>query len=189
MSSYNPELRCSDADREKVVNELREHYAAGRLTLEEFDERSDVAYQAKTFGALAGLTSDLPAALPEPTKPAAKPARRPNAALRGAWTSWLSVGLVCTVIWLLSVLNSGHLINFWPAWVIGPWGAIVLAGTLGGRYRQGREDPDPKQAHGDDRKQHLIEDHQRKAQMRFDRTDQRRRQRQDRRNRWHGELG
>lgn len=186
----NPQMRCSDGDREKVVAELREHYAAGRLTLEEFDERSDTAYKAKTFGELAALTTDLPATLPEPATPAARPAKRVNAALRGAWTSWLSVSLVCTVIWLLSVLSSGHLNPFWPMWVIGPWGAIVLAGTLGGRYRKTCPDgDDERQLHGDSREQRRLEEHQRKAQMRFDRTDQRRRQRQDRRNHWHGELG
>lgn len=189
MTDYDPELRCSDADREKIVTELREHYAAGRLTLEEFDERSDAAYQAKTFGALAKLTTDLPAALPEPAKPAASPARRPNAALRGAWTSWLTVSLVCTVIWLLSVLNSGDVTNFWPMWVVGPWGAIVLAGTLGGRYRQSRETEETRSVRHDDRTQRQLDEHQRKTQMRVDRVDQRKRQRQDRRNRWHGELG
>lgn len=187
MGEYDPQLRCADADREKLVAELREHYAAGRLTLAEFDERSDRAYQAKTFGELAKLTTDLPATLPEPAKEAQKPARRLNPAVRSAWTSWLSVSLVCTVIWLLSVLSSGELTAFWPMWVIGPWGAIVLASTIGGRYRPGRDDT--AQLRHDDREQRRIEEHQRRAQMRFDRSDQRRRQRQDRHNRWHGELG
>ena len=40
---------------------LREHHAAGRLTVEEFNERLDKAYAAKTLGELDELMSDLPA--------------------------------------------------------------------------------------------------------------------------------
>ncbi len=57
----NPKLRCSDADRERTVTLLREHLAAGRLTPEEFHERLDAAYAAKTLGQLDELLADLPA--------------------------------------------------------------------------------------------------------------------------------
>ncbi len=56
-----PELRASDADREQVVLALREHTAAGRLTLEEFAERMGRAYEAKTVAELEELGRDLPA--------------------------------------------------------------------------------------------------------------------------------
>ena len=36
-----PELRIGDDDREAAVTALGEHYAAGRLTKEEYDERAD----------------------------------------------------------------------------------------------------------------------------------------------------
>jgi len=55
-----PELRASDADRERVVNALREHTAAGRLTLEEFAERMGRAYEARTVAELDELGRDLP---------------------------------------------------------------------------------------------------------------------------------
>jgi hypothetical protein len=59
---YQPgAMRASDADRDAVLAELGEHFQAGRLTLEEFDERSDQALRARTFGELADLTRDLPA--------------------------------------------------------------------------------------------------------------------------------
>ena len=45
-------IRASDADREHVVEILREAYSAGRLTLDEFDERTTVAFTAKTWGGL-----------------------------------------------------------------------------------------------------------------------------------------
>ncbi len=53
-------IRASDADREHVVEILREAYSAGRLTLEEFDERTTLAFAAKTWGGLRELTRDLP---------------------------------------------------------------------------------------------------------------------------------
>ncbi len=56
----NPKIRCSDADRDRTAALLREHHAAGRLTAEEFNERLDLAYAAKTLGDLDELLSDLP---------------------------------------------------------------------------------------------------------------------------------
>jgi class 3 adenylate cyclase len=60
-----PALRASDADRERTVVALREHCAAGRLTLEEFADRMASAYTARTtedlHGVLAGLPSPSPA--------------------------------------------------------------------------------------------------------------------------------
>ncbi|GGR78533.1 hypothetical protein GCM10010252_16520 [Streptomyces aureoverticillatus] len=58
------ELRASDADRERVAEELREALAEGRLDMGEFDERLDAAYRARTYGDLAPLTRDLPSAVP-----------------------------------------------------------------------------------------------------------------------------
>jgi hypothetical protein len=54
-------MRASDDDRERTVEVLRDAYAAGRLDLDEFDERTTAAYSAKTWGDLRELTSDLPA--------------------------------------------------------------------------------------------------------------------------------
>ena len=57
----DPKLRASDADRERTVTLLGKHLAAGRLTDEEFQERLDAAYAAKTLGQLDELLADLPA--------------------------------------------------------------------------------------------------------------------------------
>lgn len=54
-------IRASDADRERALAILRDAYAAGRLTLAEFDERSSAALSGRTWGDLRELTSDLPA--------------------------------------------------------------------------------------------------------------------------------
>jgi hypothetical protein len=56
------DLRISDADRDQAIARLSEHFQAGRLTTEEFDERSGKALQAKTGRELAVLFTDLPPA-------------------------------------------------------------------------------------------------------------------------------
>jgi len=53
-------IRASDADRERVTARLRDHYAEGRLTSEELDERTSAALNAKTFGDLRRVMADLP---------------------------------------------------------------------------------------------------------------------------------
>ncbi|TMR37538.1 DUF1707 domain-containing protein [Actinomadura geliboluensis] len=55
-------MRAGDADRERVAQVLRDAAGDGRLTLAELDERLDAVYAAKTYGELAPLTRDLPAA-------------------------------------------------------------------------------------------------------------------------------
>jgi hypothetical protein len=54
------ELRASYADRDAVIEKLRVAAGDGRLTAEELDERLELAFNAKTYGELATLTSDLP---------------------------------------------------------------------------------------------------------------------------------
>ena len=62
-----PDPRIADADREAAAAHLREHYAQGRLTLEEFRDRLDAVFEAATQRQLAALTRDLPrAASPAP---------------------------------------------------------------------------------------------------------------------------
>jgi hypothetical protein len=58
----HPAVRVADADRERVALALREHTVAGRLTLEEFSERVERAYAARTGDELEALTADLPGA-------------------------------------------------------------------------------------------------------------------------------
>jgi hypothetical protein len=53
-------IRASDKERDSVVEVLRDAYTDGRITLEEFDDRTSAAYASKTWGDLRALTSDLP---------------------------------------------------------------------------------------------------------------------------------
>jgi hypothetical protein len=134
--AYDPNIRASDADRDRTASLLREHHAAGRLTTEEFGERLDRALVAKTVGDIDALLKDLPgidfyrlpdASLtryPRPRYAAPSGSGRRSAAWRAAWGLWLTVSTVCFVIWGLTSAP-GYI---WPLWVAGPWGAILACG-------------------------------------------------------------
>jgi len=70
-------IRASDADREHAVGMLRDGFAAGRLTLDEFDERTTAAFTSRTWGELRELTKDLPTAGQRGFLPPAPVAPRP----------------------------------------------------------------------------------------------------------------
>jgi hypothetical protein len=57
-----PDVRASDADRDRVAEVLRDAAGEGRITVDELDERIDRAFAARTHGELAELTADLPPA-------------------------------------------------------------------------------------------------------------------------------
>ncbi|MFJ8312510.1 MULTISPECIES: DUF1707 domain-containing protein [unclassified Streptomyces] len=68
-------MRASDAERERVAESLRDAVAEGRLDMEEFEQRLEAAYKARTHGELEPLVRDLPA--PGTVGPAA-PVTRPT---------------------------------------------------------------------------------------------------------------
>jgi hypothetical protein len=57
-------LRASDADRNRAAAQLQAHFAAGRLTLSELDDRLTVALRAVTIGDLRRALADLPEPAP-----------------------------------------------------------------------------------------------------------------------------
>lgn len=57
------DLRVSDTDRDRAVAELSEHFQTGRLTQEEFEDRSGRALRARTGKELSELFTDLPQAM------------------------------------------------------------------------------------------------------------------------------
>jgi DUF1707 SHOCT-like domain len=143
----DPRIRASDADRDRTAALLREHHAAGRLTADEFNERLDKAYAAKTLGDLDELLVDLPgidlyqlpdASLPRKGRPPGAPplpwlmapgsVGRFSPAWRAAWGSWLSVSMIAFVVWLLS----GHPGSLWFLWVAGPLGLVLLGRWISG---------------------------------------------------------
>lgn len=90
----DPNVRASDADRERIVEQLRQHTADGRLSMDEFEQRMSAAYAAKTYGELAQLTKDLPVDLgARPKSSGPRPQAGPNpsdvvGALVGAAMDW-----------------------------------------------------------------------------------------------------
>jgi hypothetical protein len=148
----DPRIRASDADRDRAAEALREHHATGRLTVEEFQERLDRVYAAKTLGELDELMADLPAIdlyqlpipvgqrfVPPPHPPDIRPQGRMSPAWRAAWGAWASVSLILTVIWLITAgIGSAGDAYFWPVWVIGPWGALMLGRWI---FRSGPPGP------------------------------------------------
>lgn len=127
----NPSLRASDADRDRIVEILRQHRVEGRITAEEFDERMAAAYNAKTMGALAELTTDLPVDLAAHARQQAEIARQKaergsmSKQMRAAISSWASLAVVLTVIW--AVAGFGY---YWPAWPLGVMAALGVTGYI-----------------------------------------------------------
>ena len=99
-------MRASDADREALTARLRDHYAEGRLTQDELDERVSAALGAKTFGELRTLTTDLPGPVPVPPRTVARPAGDGPPPWRRHRHHRPPVGLF-VLIALLLVLSSG----------------------------------------------------------------------------------
>lgn len=65
-------MRVSDSDREQAADVLREAAGHGRISMDELDERLELAYAAKTYADLAAVTRDLPGPVqaPGPVQPA-----------------------------------------------------------------------------------------------------------------------
>jgi hypothetical protein len=131
------ELRAADADREAVAGRLQQAVDEGRLDLQEYDERLVRAYAAKTYGELDRLLTDLPGPSPlagpiaSPAGPKRDPGDATRAWLAARWRPWARVVAICLAIWAVSALASGPG-YFWPVWVAGPWGAVLLVSTLAG---------------------------------------------------------
>jgi hypothetical protein len=76
-------IRVSDADRDRVNAQLRDHFAAGRISSGELDERLSAALNAKTFGDLRRIMADLPGPVPALRDAAPPPLRAtPTRAIR-----------------------------------------------------------------------------------------------------------
>ena len=133
-----PELRIGDSEREAAVAALGDHYAAGRLTKEEYDERAARAWEARTRSALWPLFSDLPR--PEPERPDAPSAGTARGAPYGHDTTGLPLGLalrrgvmpVLIVLLVIGVLTH----DFWllPLFFL----AVVVTKTRYWRHSGGR---------------------------------------------------
>lgn len=99
-------MLAGDSARERVVETLKGAYADGRLTYEEFQDRTDLAYRARSYDELDRLTGDLPRDLPPAFRPAPPP--RTN----GGAVASLVCGVLGTVTFGVTAIPAvvlGHL--------------------------------------------------------------------------------
>lgn len=103
----DPRTRIADSDRERAMADLAGHYADGRLDHEEYDERLDAIWTARTRADLAVLFSDLPR--PQAAQPAAQ--ARPQARSAGPRSRFPLLPVVAVLV-LLSALTHA------PFWLL-----------------------------------------------------------------------
>jgi hypothetical protein len=108
-------LRVADADREALIDELREHAGAGRLTSEELEQRVGEAYKASTRADLDGLRADLPVSSTSVKLALSRRKTQLRRRLLQEAGGSLGVSALSVGIWLAS----GPSGSFWPGWVIG----------------------------------------------------------------------
>ncbi len=99
----------ADADRASAADEMRQHYDAGRLTLDEFEDRLSEVNAARTRGDLEHAFRQLPRTEP-PVSLRLRDRRWSSLALQYAL-----INLVAILIWALS---GAHTDDFWPRWVL-----------------------------------------------------------------------
>jgi hypothetical protein len=112
-ASVRAQLRASDDEREAAARRLRDHAAAGRLELEEFEERLGATYAARTRGELSSLLADLPRA-------SARAGRRSG--FRAHRNAYLLVAALLVGLWAAS--GAGY---FWPIWPLLGWGIGLVS--------------------------------------------------------------
>ncbi len=105
MPDHGPQdrsLRAADADRDAVAETLRAQHLAGRLDTDEFQERIERCYAAKTYADLDALIADLPGH--ESTADARRRTPRPRRLALIALLALLTVALALShgrAVWLL----------------------------------------------------------------------------------------
>ena len=143
MSSYwafNGGVRASDSERERAVAALKRHYAAGRLSTDEFERRVKRAYAAEWRGELRSLMRDLPVTF-DRRRVASKIDRMQQAIYRAHFACFATINTTAVSIWAWS---GGH--DFWPAWTLIPGGALLLWHRKGSRQLHRRLERAPRRA-------------------------------------------
>jgi hypothetical protein len=108
-------MRVADVEREQLIDELREHAGAGRLTSEELEQRIGDAYGASTRADLDALRADLPVSSTSVKLALTKRKGQLRRRLLQEAGGSLGVSALSVGIWLAS----GPSGSFWPGWLIG----------------------------------------------------------------------
>jgi hypothetical protein len=129
---YGRRMRASDADRAATAERLRQHYTEGRLDAQEYDERIDRCYAAKTVGELDELFVDLPRSAPREPEP--ERGYGGYRGYRGGLPPWrfAAIAAVIAALIVVSCVTGAHL--FWLAW---PLFFIFIFGPFGPWRRMG----------------------------------------------------
>jgi hypothetical protein len=109
-------LRASDEQRDRAAAEIREHFAAGRLTDEELSDRVQAAYDARTVGDINALLADLPKLPATRAQQKAEIAERRHELQRRLLQEaggGSGAFIICTIIWAASGASG----FFWPIFV------------------------------------------------------------------------
>ena len=133
------QMRASDEDRERTAALLREHHAVGRLTAEEFEDRLEGVFAARTHGDLDALLADLPAIdLYQLPSASIRPASRSVVRSRGrggpilprsvsGWLTWTAASSLLLIIWLgVGIVAGGAAWLPWFLLIAIPW-ALTIA--------------------------------------------------------------
>jgi Domain of unknown function (DUF1707) len=140
-------IRVSDADRDHVNDQLRDHFAAGRITSVELDERLSAALNAKTFGDLRRIMADLPGPVPALADAAPPPLRATPRAIRRhppfpplILLVLLGALLIPPVGWMLATFVNVILLFWLMTFVIGAaaWGRSQRRGHCHGDWQRPR---------------------------------------------------
>jgi hypothetical protein len=122
-------VRIGDAERDRAISALSDHFAAGRLTREELDERVDRAIQARFDADLRPLFADLPRPEPVASARPVSPAYPSPLAVAFATLFWL-VPLLLVIGVLAAVLAGAPWILWGVLWV------VMLTKLFGRRHRR-----------------------------------------------------
>jgi Domain of unknown function (DUF1707) len=125
----DPDLRVSQAERDDMVAVLAGHFADGRLTVEEYEERVEAALAARTGRDLEPLLADLPAADPPSSAAPARSRRTPP--LRRPRSPLVPTRLLAVAAVVVLAIATGP----WALWLL--WPALVLTGGCGFARRHG----------------------------------------------------
>ena len=130
-------IRVSDTDRDRVTARLRDHFAEGRLTPDELDQRISAALSARTFGDLRRVMTDLPGPVPVPPAEAPRPQwAGPPWIARRHGPRLLPLALLVLIAALL-IPGGGWLLFAFIKLILMFWLVTCLAGALiAGRFRR-----------------------------------------------------